>query len=67
MTTVTSAGAPEFPSVAGTIMPTDQEAMDGAIQVLNARKDAWVALGVAAAGTLHCAGGVARMNQFQSR
>jgi acyl-CoA reductase-like NAD-dependent aldehyde dehydrogenase len=46
MTTVTSTGAPEFPTVSGAIPPTEHETMDAAIQTLNARKDAWVALGV---------------------
>jgi acyl-CoA reductase-like NAD-dependent aldehyde dehydrogenase len=47
MTTMTGTGAPEFPTVTGAMPPTDQEMMDAAIQMLNAKKDTWVALGVA--------------------
>src|SRR5215472_14281589 len=48
MTTVMSAGAPQFPTMAGDVPPTDREAMDAAIERLSARKDAWVELGVGA-------------------
>ena len=45
MTTMTSAGAPQFPTVAGDMPPTDRETMDAAVETLNARKDAWVRAG----------------------
>jgi hypothetical protein len=47
MTTVMSAGAPQFPAIAGDIAPTDREAMDAAVAILSAAKGAWVELGVA--------------------
>jgi acyl-CoA reductase-like NAD-dependent aldehyde dehydrogenase len=47
MTTVMSAGAPQFPTTAGEIPPTDREAIDAAVDRLNGQKDVWVALGVA--------------------
>ncbi len=46
MATITQTGAPQFPTIAGAIPPTDRETMDAAIQTLNAQKDAWVALDV---------------------
>ena len=47
MTTVMTAGAPQFPTIAGEIPPTDREAMDAAVERLSDRKDAWAELGVA--------------------
>lgn len=44
MTTVERRGAPEFPSVIGSIQTSTQTAMDEAIHTLQAHKDAWVAL-----------------------
>ncbi len=43
MTAATRPGSFQFPSVTGSLPPSSQEAMDGAIQELQARKDVWVA------------------------
>ncbi len=37
-------GAPQFPSIVGTLPPSDQATMDAAVAELQAKKDAWVAL-----------------------
>jgi acyl-CoA reductase-like NAD-dependent aldehyde dehydrogenase len=42
--TATTHGTPLFPAVAGSIPPSSHEAMDVAVQALQARKDAWVAV-----------------------
>jgi len=47
MALATRPGAPQFPTTAGAIPPTDHAALDAAVATLQARKDAWVALGVA--------------------
>jgi acyl-CoA reductase-like NAD-dependent aldehyde dehydrogenase len=41
-----SHGSPQFPAVAGSLPPSSQEAMDAAVQTLQANKDAWVAVTV---------------------
>ncbi|HEX9037250.1 MAG TPA: aldehyde dehydrogenase family protein [Ktedonobacterales bacterium] len=42
MTTMLEQGSPQFPAMSGAIAPTDQAAMDVAVQTLVSRKDAWV-------------------------
>jgi acyl-CoA reductase-like NAD-dependent aldehyde dehydrogenase len=44
--TATSHGSPQFPAVAGTMAPSSREAMDAAVQALQARKAAWVGVPV---------------------
>src|SRR5581483_3948727 len=44
MTIDTHYGAPQFPTSTGSIAPSTHEAMDAAVQDLQAHKDAWVAL-----------------------
>ena len=44
MTIDTLRGAPQFPTTAGSLAPSSQEAMDEAVAVLQAHKDAWVEL-----------------------
>src|SRR5258708_11195316 len=44
MTTTAQRGAPEFPTISGGIPSSTQDTMDAAIQVLQAHKNAWVAL-----------------------
>lgn len=46
MTAVAHQGSPIFPAVSGTVLPSTQEVMDGAVQALRAHKDAWVAVPV---------------------
>src|SRR5258708_23743014 len=46
MTVDTLRGSPQFPTTSSSIAPSTQEAMDAAVQSLQARKDAWVALTV---------------------
>ena len=46
MATTTQHGAPQFPAAIGTVAPSDESAMDAAVQALQAQKDAWVALPV---------------------
>src|SRR5438477_1367937 len=42
MTIDTLKGSPQFPTITGSISSSTQEAMDVAVQVLQAHKDAWV-------------------------
>lgn len=42
MTTDTLRGSPQFPTIAGSIAPSTQDTMDGAIQTLQSHKNAWV-------------------------
>src|SRR5437763_8602423 len=44
MTTVARQGAPQFPTVSGSMTPSTQEEMDAVVQSLQSHKDAWVAL-----------------------
>ncbi len=46
MTTDTHHGSPQFPTVVGSISASNQEAMDAAVQMLQSKKDAWVARSV---------------------
>lgn len=46
MTTTARQGAPQFPSISGSIPPSTREAMDDAIETLQAHKAAWVAFSV---------------------
>ena len=46
MTTTTRAGSPQFPTPAGSMKSSTQEEMDAAVQILQAHKNAWVALPV---------------------
>ncbi len=46
MTTTTREGSPQFPTTAGSIRSSTHEEMDAAVQVLQAQKDAWVALSI---------------------
>src|SRR5258708_39956649 len=46
MTVDTLRGSPQFPTTSSSIAPSTQEAMGAAVQSLQARKDAWVALTV---------------------
>jgi acyl-CoA reductase-like NAD-dependent aldehyde dehydrogenase len=46
MTTTAHQGSPQFPTVAGSIAPSTQEAMDEAIASLQVHKEAWVALSI---------------------
>ncbi len=46
MTTIARRGAPLFPSVSGSILPSTRETMNAAVQSLQAHKDEWVALPV---------------------
>ena len=46
MTTTTHQGAPEFPTVLGSIPSSTREEMDAAIEVLQAHKDEWVAFSI---------------------
>ncbi len=46
MTTTTRQGAPQFPTVSGSIPPSTREEMDTAIETLQAHKDEWVAFSV---------------------
>ena len=46
MTIDTRHGSPQFPSVSGSVLPSTRDEMDAAVQTLQARKDAWVALSV---------------------
>src|SRR5258708_29455784 len=41
MTVDTLRGSPQFPTTSSSIAPSTQEAMDAAVQSLQARKDAW--------------------------
>ena len=43
MTTTTYKGAPQFPTVLGSIPPSTREEMDTAIEALQSHKDEWVA------------------------
>jgi hypothetical protein len=47
MALATRPGAPQFPSAASAIPPTDHAALDDAVADLQAKKDAWVAVSVA--------------------
>lgn len=44
MSIATRGGSPQFPTATGSMPPSSQEAMDGAIETLQAHKDAWVKL-----------------------
>ncbi|MGZ3611817.1 MAG: aldehyde dehydrogenase family protein [Ktedonobacteraceae bacterium] len=46
MTTTTHQGAPEFPTVLGSIPPSTRGEMDAAIEVLQTHKDEWVAFSI---------------------
>ncbi|MFL5705697.1 MAG: aldehyde dehydrogenase family protein, partial [Ktedonobacteraceae bacterium] len=46
MTVDTLRGSPQFPTTSSSIAPSTQKAMDAAVQSLQARKDAWIALTV---------------------
>ena len=46
MTTTTRQGAPQFPTVLGSIPPSTQEEMDAAIEALQAHRDEWVAFSI---------------------
>ena len=46
MTTTARQGAPQFPTVSGSIPPSTREAMDAAIEALQSHKDEWVAFSV---------------------
>jgi len=46
MTITTHQGAPQFPTVLGSIAPSAREEMDAAIEVLQAHKDEWVAFSI---------------------
>src|SRR6266700_6539497 len=44
MSIATHSGSPQFPAVAGSIPPSSQDAMDSAVETLQAHKDEWVKL-----------------------
>jgi acyl-CoA reductase-like NAD-dependent aldehyde dehydrogenase len=44
MTTTARRGAPQFPTVSGSVAPSSQDAMDAAVESLQSHKDEWVAL-----------------------
>lgn len=44
MTVDTPGGSPQFPAITGSILPSTQDTMNAAIQTLQSRKGAWVAL-----------------------
>ncbi len=44
MSIATRSGFPQFPAVSGSMPPSSQDAMDSAIETLQAHKDAWVKL-----------------------
>src|SRR5258707_15667475 len=44
MSIATRSGSPQFPTVTGSMPPSSQDAMDSAIETLQAHKDAWVKL-----------------------
>jgi len=46
MTTTTRQGAPQFPTVLGSIPPSTHEEMDAAIEALQAHRDEWVAFSI---------------------
>ncbi len=46
MAIATRSGAPQFPAVSESIPPTDHAALDAAIADVQAKRDAWVAVGV---------------------
>jgi len=46
MTTTVRQGAPQFPSVLGSIPPSTHEEMDAAIEALQAHRDEWVAFSI---------------------
>ena len=46
MTTTTYKGAPQFPTVLGSIPPSTREEMDTAIEALQSHKDEWVAFSI---------------------
>jgi acyl-CoA reductase-like NAD-dependent aldehyde dehydrogenase len=46
MTTTTRQGAPQFPTVLGSIPPSTREEMDAAIEALQAHRDEWVAFSI---------------------
>ncbi|MBF6591149.1 MAG: aldehyde dehydrogenase [Ktedonobacterales bacterium] len=46
MTSVLRHGAPQFPPISGTVPPSDQAAMETALQEVRASKEAWVAIPV---------------------
>jgi len=46
MTTTARQGAPQFPTVSGNIPPSTREAMDTAIETLQAYKEKWVAFSI---------------------
>jgi len=46
MTTSTRQGAPQFPTVLGSIPPSTREEMDAAIEALQAHRDEWVAFSI---------------------
>jgi hypothetical protein len=46
MTTTSWRGSPQFPGIEGSIEPSTRDAMDAAVETLQANKDAWVALPV---------------------
>ncbi|HWZ18099.1 MAG TPA: aldehyde dehydrogenase family protein [Ktedonobacteraceae bacterium] len=46
MTTTTRQGAPQFPTVLGSILPSTHEEMDAAIEALQAHRDEWVAFSI---------------------
>ena len=46
MTTTTYQGAPQFPTVLGSIRPSTREEMDTAIEALQSHKDEWVAFSI---------------------
>jgi hypothetical protein len=46
MTSAIRGGSPQFPTVAGSIPPSSQDAMDAAVQTLQAQKDQWVKISI---------------------
>ncbi|HEY6284850.1 MAG TPA: aldehyde dehydrogenase family protein [Ktedonobacteraceae bacterium] len=46
MTTTTHQGAPQFPTVLGSITPSTREEMDAAIAVIQAHRDEWVSFSI---------------------
>src|SRR5437667_410518 len=46
MTTTTRQGAPQFPTVSGSIPPSTREEMDAAIEALQAHQDEWVVISI---------------------
>ncbi len=46
MTTVVRQGAPQFPTVSGSIAPSTRDEMDAAVQALQSHKNEWVSLPV---------------------